>query len=72
MTNVLIRRLMRCGYTPDVACIICHAHMDDLSILESKISLMERADNVGVLQSIANRETSRRLFGSCRSKGVKY
>lgn len=61
MTNVLIRRLMRCGYTPDVACIICHAHMDDLSILESKISLMEKKTNVDILQPESGRSHRGRL-----------
>lgn len=64
MTNVLIRRLMNCGYTPDTASKICFAYISDFSLtdLDSAISIMEADRNVDKIQPESNREECGRLL----------
>ena len=62
MTNVLIRRLIDCGYTPDNAYDICRVHIQNLSNLESEISQMEANVYVDKIQSKSHRKKCKRLL----------
>lgn len=65
MTNVLIRRLIGCGYSPDVASEICCAYIQNFSLadLDSVITIMEKSD-VDKVQSEPYRKKRRRLLSA--------
>lgn len=71
MTNILIRRLMNCGYSADTASQMCRDYMrlSSLSNLDSFISIME-AQNVDKIQSESNRKKCGRLCSPCSCKGT--
>jgi len=66
MTNVLIRRLIGCGYTPDSAYDICRVYIQNLSDLEIKISQLEEQVYVDKIQSKSHRKKCKRL---CSTSG---
>lgn len=49
MTNVIIRKLIDRGYSPESAYDLCHAYMTNLSLsdLEALISIMEEDKQCG-------------------------
>lgn len=57
MTNMLIRKLISCGFEPDQAQNICFAHINDssLSVLEEKLKKMEKRKDVDKIQSQSHR-----------------
>lgn len=61
MTNVLIRRLIGCGYTPDRASDICLGCIQNLADLEVMISQMEEQVYVDKVQSESHGKKCKRL-----------
>lgn len=63
MTNVLIRKLINHGYTPEDAYRVCHDYMRNLSLtdLEALIEVMEEYTDVDKVQSKSNRQKCGRL-----------
>ena len=64
MTNVLIRKLIGHGYTPEKANNICNDYLRNLSLsdLEELIKVFEEINDVGEVQSESNRKKCRGLF----------
>ena len=64
MTNVLIRKLIGQGYTPEKASDICNDYLRNLSLsdLESLINVLEEINDVDKVQSKSNRQKCRGLF----------